>query len=265
MPTEGLPLSAPAPSGLAGKSIADVVQRMDELLRRFDRAGDYRAVFLRSYRTITLAVREAVGETPFADAQWLAALDVQFAQEYFDALDDFEAGRPIARCWQLAFDLATRRRTTVLADLVLGMNAHIVHDLPVALWKLGLGDGTRALRQRDFTSVDDLLARRIDDVQRQVCRHYSLGLWLLDRVTGSADEIVTEASLRVARARAWTDGLALIDAIDLPSRDALRAALDVRACAAGLPWRIEAEAAPGWLSRWIRRADRRLALARWKR
>src|SRR3990172_2736016 len=261
MPLEALPLPVPAPGRPAGPSIADVCRRMDELLRRFDRARDYRAVFLRSYRIITGAVQEAVGDTSFADQQWLTALDVQFAQEYFDALDGFEAGRPIPRCWQLAFDLATQRRTSVLGDLILGMNAHIVHDLPIALWKLGLGGGTRALRQQDFKGVDDLLARRIDGVQQQICRRYSLGLWLLDRVTRRADELYTDTSLRAARARAWTDGLALIDAADLPSREGLLASLDERASAVGLPWQLEASLGPAWLSRWIRRADRALALS----
>ena len=258
------PRSPPVP-GPPGASIADVVRRMDELLRRFDRAGDYRAVFLRSYRMITDTVQGAVGGATFADPRWLTALDVAFAQEYFDALDGFEAGRRIPRCWRLAFELAARRRTTVLADLVLGMNAHIIHDLPVAVWKLGLGDATRAARQEDFTAVDGLLAARIDRVQRLIERRYSLVLWVLDRAAGHADEVFTGDSLRVARARAWLDGLALIDASDSASRDALMVALDEKACAAGLPWRLEAEVQPGCLSGFVRAADRRLALAWWRR
>jgi len=264
MPPGPKPLSPPPPGQSSGQSIAEVCRRMDLLLQRFDRAGDYRAVFLRSYRTITGAMQEAVSAGRFADPRWVADLDVAFAQEYFDALDGFEAGRPIPRCWQLALDLDARRRTTVLDDLVLGMNAHIVHDLPVALWKLGLG-GTRAARQQDYTRVDDLLAGRIDGVQRQIGRHYSLCLWLLDHATGRFDELYTDVRLRAARARAWSDGLALIDAADPASRGALLAELDTRACDADRPWRVAASVEPPWLGQWIRRADRWLARSWWRR
>jgi len=242
-------------------SVDAVLARMTELLTEFERNGDPRAVFLRSYRIITTRVRDQVATTHFTDAVWLAALDVEFARAYFDALEGYEAGRPIPRCWQLAFDLAKAGRTSVIADLMLGMNAHIFHDLPIAVFRLGLGQQGRDVRQKDYTLVDELLALKIDEVQTAICRHYSFALWLLDRAGHATDELFTDRGLRAARALGWQNAVRLIDAPNDAVRQPVLLELDTLACAAGAPFQSGPLAEPNWFTRMSRRLDRQLA--RW--
>jgi hypothetical protein len=244
-------------------SVDAVLARMSELLAEFEREGDPRAVFLRSYRIITARVRDQVATTKFTDAVWLAALDVQFAHAYFDALEGYEAGAAIPRCWQLAFDLAQAGRTSVIADLTLGMNAHIFHDLPIAVYKLGLGTLGRDVRQQDYTLVDGLLALEINEVQRQITRHYSFGLWLLDRAGHGADELFTDRGLRAARAVAWQNAVRLLDAPDDAARTQLMLEFDRLACAAGALFQSGPLAEPNWFTRFLRRVDRKLASWLW--
>lgn len=215
-------------------TIREVLEKMDVLLWKWDQAADYRAVFLRSYRAITLSIQRAIGAGEFADNAWMETLDVRFANEYFDALEVYESGngRP-PQCWQLAFDLAAERRTTVLQDLLLGLIAHILYDLAIALFKTGLHSEERDLRRRDHDKVNDVLAGMIDQIQRDVSRYYSLGLWLLDRVTGRKDELLTDFGIRAARDNAWRMAVALADAQDEETRSSLLSALDTSASRVG--------------------------------
>ncbi len=235
---------------------------MDALLARWEPHGDYRAVFVRSYRIITIEMQRAIGADEFEDSNWMGRLDIVFAQEYFDAVEAYESGEgQVLECWKLAFDLARERRGTVLQDLTLGMVAHIVHDLPIALFKVGIPPGHRQSRRRDHEVANDILGRSIDEVQTEVSSHYSFVLGFLDRLTGDIDEILTDTGIRAARDRAWMRAVALADAPNQSVRDDLLHELAQNALDAA---RLLAPKPPSLLARLIppfRRWDR--ALAHW--
>ncbi len=85
------------------------------------------------YMQVTQAAEERVAAGAFTDTNWLAELDVQFARLYFGAVCEWLAGRPAPGCWTA---LLRRRHETVIARIqfaLAGINAHINHDLPVAI------------------------------------------------------------------------------------------------------------------------------------
>jgi hypothetical protein len=222
---------------------------MEALLARFDAAGDFRAVFVRSYRSVTAKMESAIRSSVFEDPVWMEAYDVQFAQEYFDALEAFESGaQSLPTCWKLCFELAVQKKTTVLQDLVLGMSAHILHDLPIAIHKIGIAAAQRPLRLRDHQKVDQVLAGQIEVVQDEVTRHYSWALGSVDRLFGRGDELLTGVGIQSARRNAWTMAVQLADALTETSRSDLRRTLDMEA---SVPARLVATGGAK-LSRWIR-------------
>jgi hypothetical protein len=218
--TGTLPVSTVA----ALATIDQVLERMDHLLDRWEAARDNRAVFLLSYRIVTQVMEDAVRRGRFEDNEWMERLDVQFAQEFFDAVDADESGKPFPECWRVAFDLARKRKTTVLRDLLLGMNAHIVHDLPLALVKVGIEPAKRGLRNRDHQKVNEILIGLVDRIQDEVTGRYSWMLRTLDRWVGTHDEILTRAGLLNARTAAWIAAVALFDS---PPEARRRIALDL--------------------------------------
>lgn len=214
-------------------TIRDVIERMDTLLSQWDAVGDFRAVFIRSYRAITVRMEQAVKDGEFEDNLWMEALDVRFAQEYFDALEAYESETGyLPTCWKFTFDLARQKKTTVLQDLLLGMNAHILHDLAIALYKMGLDPWQRALRERDHEKINEVLAGMIDKVQDDVSRHYSWALGFLDRLSDRKDELLTDTGTRITRNNAWIMALALTDAPDDIARTAVLRTLDTTALTA---------------------------------
>ncbi len=85
------------------------------------------------YLTVTQAVENRVNAGGFSDSAWLAELDVQFAALYFNSLHAALTGAPCPGSWQAMF---LRRGQSDIARIqfaLAGMNAHINHDLPLAI------------------------------------------------------------------------------------------------------------------------------------
>jgi hypothetical protein len=202
-------------------TINEVIKRMDELLAHWEADGDYRAVFVRSYRIITIAMEQAIAAGEFEDNEWMTRLDICFAEEYFTAVEAYEQdAQPLPECWKRVFDIARHKQSTTLQDLMLGMVAHIVHDLPIALYKVGIEEQQQS-RLRDHQTANQILARSIDDVQSEVSSHYSSILGSLDTLFGKQDEIITDKGIRIARGRAWKKAQALTQAPTQAARDSV--------------------------------------------
>ena len=66
-------------------------------------------------------------------------------------------GGASARAWQVAFDAAARQHTMILQHVLLGMNAHINFDLPLAVIAAANG-GKIADLEEDFKAINRILA-----------------------------------------------------------------------------------------------------------
>jgi hypothetical protein len=105
------------------------------------------------YMQVTEAVEQRVAKSGFHDAAWLAELDVQFASLYFDALANWLEGKPAAGCWTTLF--LSRRRAAVarIQFAMAGINAHINHDLALAID--ATCQATQTLPAHDCTQYED--------------------------------------------------------------------------------------------------------------
>src|SRR3954447_11068866 len=115
----------------------DAVLSVMECIDALCMDGDGLKWFNHLYLEVTQAVADRVKLGGFADPAWMAALDVQFAGLYFDALGDALSGGEAPGCWRAMLD---RRDQTAVARIqfaLAGMNAHINHDLPIALIRTG--------------------------------------------------------------------------------------------------------------------------------
>lgn len=154
------------------------------------------------YLEVTLAVSaELDRQDGFEQPAFIAHLDVAFAELYFAAC----AAPVLSKAWSPLFERRGDRAVHPLQFAFAGMNAHINHDLALALVATATalevepwGDG--AVR-RDYRRVDAILAT----VQEQVKRELTAGVvgWL-DRTLGHLDDVLAVWKVGVARARAWS-------------------------------------------------------------
>jgi Family of unknown function (DUF5995) len=114
------------------KSVQDVLAMM-QTIDATCTDGDGLKWFNWLYLRVTQAVEARVNAGGFSDAEWMAALDVQFAGFYFSALATALSGAPAPGCWQALFDQRNQTPIARIQFAMAGINAHINHDLPQAV------------------------------------------------------------------------------------------------------------------------------------
>ncbi len=195
----------------------------------WEAGGDRRFIFLRCYCMMSGNMAEAVGAGRFADGVWVTALMHRFAHYYFEALEAYDA-RPehAPPAWRQVFDAAREPGTHVLQNLLLGVNAHINYDLPLALYDTlndtwpNLGEQARQHRHNDHVEVNRIIESTIDAVQDQVVEPMSPAMAVVDRLMGRMDEWLLSQLISGWRTDVWHVAQHLLGAPDEGSREKVR-------------------------------------------
>ena len=156
---------------------------VEEMAARLEAQGcAHTAPFAFTYLEMTRGVQAAVEEPGFfADPANTTHADARFARYYFQAVDNWAAGRidDVPGVWRLAFGAAEAGETSAATDLLLGMTAHISRDLPyvvaeVAGWQQG-GEGGE-----DFERVNEVIASVKGPMLAAAAQRFDPTLALLD-------------------------------------------------------------------------------------
>lgn len=178
--------------------------------------GDGVAAFNRMYLLVTELVRDHLTTGFFADAGAMSALDVTFAGLYFAAVDAADAGQPVPKAWRPLFARRHDTRVLPIQFAIAGMNAHINHDLPVAVVTTCQALGTapdEGSFHADYQKVDTLLA----SVEQQVRESFESGVVLeADRAAAPVLDHLGNWSIDSARDAAWVNADVLWRLRDLP-------------------------------------------------
>jgi hypothetical protein len=137
--------------------------------------SEHDAVLSLAYLRTTEEFKRAV-ETPgfFQDVRYLNHEDAVFAELYFDARTDWNAGRTSAvpGAWALAFDAADRKAVSGIGNLLLGMNAHVQLDLPKTLAAIGLVKPDGGSRKADHDKVNVFLNRIAQPIITEIAQRF---------------------------------------------------------------------------------------------
>jgi hypothetical protein len=173
-------------------------------------AADGVARFNDLYLAVTRAVLSETVAGEFEDTAFLARLDVRFADLYLAAVASDRAGVPIASAWKPLFGARARRGIAPIQFALAGMNAHINHDLSVALVatlsEAGLEPRRGTPQFRDFVRVNDVLERVEEQVKARLLDEM---LSVADEALGRVDDVLAMWSVARARDAAWTNAQAL--------------------------------------------------------
>ena len=187
-------------------SVAEAIARMEAIGAGLT-AGDGLACFNRMYLAVTQTVGTDIGQGFFADPAFMTTLDVTFANLYFAAAQAAPAAVPLA--WRPLVELRGEPGIEPIQFALAGMNAHINHDLPVAVvntcTELGTapGDGSHLA---DFQKVDALL----DSAEQGIRRSFESAPELaVDRHLQAVDNLVACWTIHSARDLAWANAAVL--------------------------------------------------------
>lgn len=106
---------------------------------------------------MTMAVRDAIRDGRFQDAARMERLDVAFATRYLTSRDQYFAGELQGQSWLQAYEAATREQYTVLQQLLIAINPHVMVDLGVAAARTCPGPAIAGLEQ-DFNTINTVIA-----------------------------------------------------------------------------------------------------------
>ncbi|MET8473753.1 DUF5995 family protein [Streptomyces sp. NPDC006422] len=174
------------------------------------------AVFNRVYLSVTEAVGRAVAQGPaggFPDAAAAVTLDVRFAERYLVAVDAAAHGARPPACWRPLFQFRRHPGVRPLQFALAGINAHIGHDLALAVV-----DACRTLDcapdalEDEFERVGDLLVTLEERIREELMPGPDL-LQVADPLT----HLLGSWSLERARDGAWGAARALWALRELPS------------------------------------------------
>ena len=211
-------------------TLQDVIDGLGGIERGLRKNGDRRAVFTTAYLNMTLEIAGRVGESSFFDPTWVGRYAVAFANLYRTALLSYESGdlERTPKPWRQSFDASKNGRALLIQDLLLGVNAHINHDLALALVEATI-DPDRPKRRADHTAVNESIRRATDPVQEAVTSYYAPALKRFDRFFGRIDEELTSFSIDKARLAAWISAVSLTNARDETERTEVRGSIEDRA------------------------------------
>jgi Family of unknown function (DUF5995) len=200
----------------ADMPVLDVpVPSVDEAIARMEAIGaslpaaDGLACFNRMYLEVTRQVNSQLGQGFFADPAFMTRLDVAFANLYFAAADSAATPAAVPLAWR---PLAEQRGTAGIEPIqfaLAGMNAHINHDLPVAMVSTCTALATTpdaSPHLADYQKVDQLL----DAAEQSVRQSFESAAELaVDRHLCAVANLVGNWTINSARDMAWKNCLLL--------------------------------------------------------
>jgi len=190
--------------GVPATSVAEAMAQMEAIGAALP-AADGLACFNRMYLDVTRQVNSQLSAGFFADPAFMAHLDVTFANLYLTAAD--AAGNPgaVPLAWR---PLVEQRATAGIEPVqfaLAGMNAHINHDLPIAMVSTCAALATApdaGPHFADYQKVDQLL----DGAEQAIRQSFENALELaVDRHLSAVATLVANWTITSARDLAWTN------------------------------------------------------------
>jgi Family of unknown function (DUF5995) len=209
-----------------------VIREMERRFRPLADSCDHDAIFSLTYLRTTEEYRRAIEDPAFfEDTRFVNHEDVVFARYYFEAYDDWAAGRlaAVPQAWAIAFRAADQRAVSAAGNVVLGINAHVQRDLPFVLAAIGMVKPDGSSRKPDHDQVNVFLNRVADDLYPEIARRFDPTIDDSE-LPGTADNFAEFQIIPTWREIAWRNAERLVSA---PSAEArARVAAEIEAYAA---------------------------------
>lgn len=191
-------------SGPPPVSIADVLAMMKEIDDVLA-GNDGLKWFNLLYMNVTQKVDNSPPDGGWKNPAWLTRLDVVFARFYFSAIASWpDNPASVPGSWKALFEARFRPDVERIQFALAGMNAHINHDLALALLQtdseLDLAPAKTSQEHDDFESVNELLKAAIPPALQFLATGI---LGELAQDTGKIGRLLAIWDVAAARDLAW--------------------------------------------------------------
>ena len=185
-------------------SVAGAITRMEAMAAALP-AADGLACFNRMYLDVTWQVNSQLGQEFFADPAFMTHLDVAFANLYFTAASAAADPAAVPLAWRPLIEQRTAAGIEPVQFALAGMNAHINHDLPLAMVSTCTALATApdaGAHAADYQKVDQLL----DAAEQSIRQSFESAPELaVDRHLSAVASLIANWTINSARDLAWTN------------------------------------------------------------
>lgn len=216
---------------------------LEAVTERLLATGHGGAAFADIYSVITREVERdtQAPDGAFLEPGWISRLAGRFCARYLDTLRFHAEGRAQdCEAWGIAYELSDDERASPLRAVMLGLSAHINHDLAfgihATILEFGHADDPRMLARylHDHDQVNALLCRSIPaSFEHLIVRHRCRASAIIWRCLRPLARWGAMRMLRAWRARVWRDVLSLLAAQTDEERGAVAQRIERRAARAG--------------------------------
>ncbi len=202
-------------------------KEMEKRARDLIESCDHRSTFALTYLVTTRVIQRNLETLPFADREFVDRQAALFAAMYFAAHDDWSAGRTarVPGAWQRSFAAADQRSVSGTGNILMGMSAHVNHDLPFVLASMGL-IATDGSRKDDHDMVNKALYDAVDEVYAAVAERLDPSVRGAEIDGTPADEYLRFQLLPAWREQAWRNAERLAQSPPGSVRDAVAADIE---------------------------------------
>jgi hypothetical protein len=197
----------PAP-GPPVTTVPEVIARMEAIKAALP-AADGLACFNSVYLGVTQQVGSGLGQSFFADPVFTTHLDVAFAGLYLAAADAAADPASVPLAWRPLVEQRANGGIEPIQFALAGINAHINHDLPIAVVTTcqALATSPQAGPHfADYQKVDQLL----DAAEQNIRQSFESAPELAaDRHLSAVANLIANWSIAAARDLAWNNCLLL--------------------------------------------------------
>jgi len=177
---------------------------------------DGAGIFNMVYQRTTEAIRAKLGTGFFDDDGFIERFDIIFADLYFSAVDADAAGRRVGAAWRPLFAQRSNPRVHAAQFAVAGMNAHVNHDLQLAVVRICAAEHTHPLAgsiPTDYHRITDV----IEETKPKVRGALLTGLeHKRDALLEPLLHLINSWDIRQARQAAWVRAQVLWPLRDTP-------------------------------------------------
>ena len=154
--------------GSSNVCVSGKVQCIDAVVQEMQRRAEplmdscsHQALFALTYLRVTETYAWSARQPGYyADPAWTNHAVAVFAKYYLRAYDAWTANSnstAVPKAWKIAFDAARDGRVSAAGNFFLGLNAHINHDLGLAMAAAGLTGPDGTSEKANYDHIDALL------------------------------------------------------------------------------------------------------------
>jgi hypothetical protein len=189
-------------------TVAEVIAHMGAIETTLS-AADGLACFNRMYLEVTRQINTLLGQGFFADPAFMTHLDVAFASLYFSAAAAAANPATAPLAWRPLMEQRANKGIEPIQFALAGMNAHINHDLPLAVVSTCTALNTSpdvGAHFADYQKVDQLL----DAAEQSIRQTFESAPELaVDHHLSAVNNLIADWTINSARDLAWNNCLLL--------------------------------------------------------